>query len=382
VRLRLPAPGDTVAVVLKLPGESCNINCHYCYEKRKPYGKPIRLSREILSKFLRAAGDRPLAVMLHGGEPLLVGTSHMAELLAELRAYPGPIALSVQTNGMLLNRQWLDFFDDQWPDLDIGVSLDGDDAGNAHRVDFRDRPVYGRVVRALDLLAERNRDIGIITVVTRKLLGRAPDIIAEMRRYSCVKVVKFSPCLDYDVVSKQYNSPNTKSLAILNPGNSGMPGWATTPSEYTEFLSEVYACWKATGAYKSFVVEPFISILRSHGGQDVDFTHFSERKEPFILTLYPDGRVGSCDELTMPAATLGHIDDLTSLDDWLDLSTNQSLRLSLEERLSACSGCSHESVCHGGSLADRIRYGDSAIGDEYCDARRKLIDAIAGPVKQ
>ena len=97
------------------------------------------MSPEILQRFLGLLGDRPLSVMLHGGEPLLAGRQRMLGLLQTLERHQGPVSYSLQTNGLLLDSRWLDFFDAHCPSLDIGVSLDGDLAGNAHRVDYRGR---------------------------------------------------------------------------------------------------------------------------------------------------------------------------------------------------------------------------------------------------
>lgn len=69
MELQLPAPGETILAMLKLPGEMCNINCHYCYERRKPYPNALMLKPEVLRKFLGLCEGRPLAVELHGGEP-------------------------------------------------------------------------------------------------------------------------------------------------------------------------------------------------------------------------------------------------------------------------------------------------------------------------
>src|SRR6185437_9446904 len=104
-----------LSVVLKLPGETCNINCHYCYEKRKPYPGSSSLTAEMLEQFLTLMGERPLSVMLHGGEPLLVGQHRMLSLIRVLMQHPAPVSYSIQTNGTLLNARWLDFFDEHCP---------------------------------------------------------------------------------------------------------------------------------------------------------------------------------------------------------------------------------------------------------------------------
>lgn len=374
VGLLIPVDGDPLAVVLKLPGETCNINCHYCYEKRKPYPGAAFLEPSTVESFLALAGDRPLSVMLHGGEPLLAGRARIGELIAVLGRHSRPVSLSIQTNGILLNDKWIDFFEEHCPDIEIGISLDGDAQGNEHRVDYRGRPTYGKVTKAFELLERRGWDCGVIVVVSRKVLGRADEVVAEMLRYPSIKNVKLSPCLDYDVTSKDHRGVTGRQINLLNPG-AGMPGWATTPSEYADFLAESFASWRNLGAYRRFLLEPFVSIVRALNGQPTDFTHFDERKDPFVVTVYPDGRIGTCDELEMPAALLGHVDDAVPIGELLGRARSNELFGLLESLMASCDGCRVREVCRGGSLPDRVRLAADEQRTEYCNARGRIIDS-------
>lgn len=62
-----------LSVILKLPGEVCNINCVYCYEKRRPYENNKFMNPNDVTKFLNLFNGRPLSIELHGGEPLILG---------------------------------------------------------------------------------------------------------------------------------------------------------------------------------------------------------------------------------------------------------------------------------------------------------------------
>jgi uncharacterized protein len=372
--LLFPARDESLAVVLKVPGETCNINCHYCYEKRKPYPGSSYLEPATLTKFLEQVGNRPLSVMLHGGEPLLAGRARTGQLLDVLAGHSAPVSLSVQTNGILLDDRWLTFFEHRWPDIEIGVSLDGDFEGNAHRVDYRGKATYDRVVAGLRVLEQRGWNCGVIVVVSRKLLGRAEQLVEEMLRYPGVKNVKLSPCLDYDVVSKTHRGVTGTQINLLNAG-SGMPGWATTPQEYAEFVEEVLAVWRRRGAYRSFLIEPFVSIIRAAAGHPTGFTHFDDRKDPFIVTLYPDGRIGSCDEMDMPAALLGHVDDGIPVDDLIAQGRERGVFSQMETLMAECDGCRVRSMCRGGSLPDRIRFKTAEQRLDYCQSRMKIIDS-------
>lgn len=375
--LLLPNASDTIAVVMKLPGETCNINCHYCYEKRKPYDSAKFLKPELVRRFLALCNGKPLRVILHGGEPLLIGVEPMRAILGTLRDYQGPIRLAIQTNGLLLSERWLRLFDEQWADIEIGVSLDGDAEGNAHRVDFRDRPTFDRVCNAFSLLAHHGRRCGAIMVVTRQSIGRAETAMDEFASHPAIAAVKLSPCLDYNVVTKAKAPNNRRSIELLNPFGEGLPGWATTPAEYTEFVVKATAVWRTKGYWRQFLLEPVVSIVRGLAGRPVNFTHFGQRKEPFIVTLYPDGMIGSSDELQMPQGRLGHVNDDVPLDEILSYKAVPQLHDRLQRMLAKCSGCTHVDTCNGGSLADRLRLEGSPFEEGYCNAKRGLVDAIA-----
>ena len=120
--LQLPQPGESLTAIVKLAGMACNINCYYCYEKRKPYPDEAWLTPATLARFLEVCGSRPLRIVLHGGEPLLIGVRRMRALLKVFAAYPGPLELTMQTNGLLLSDAWIDLFDEYFPDIDTAGS--------------------------------------------------------------------------------------------------------------------------------------------------------------------------------------------------------------------------------------------------------------------
>ncbi|MGW0998319.1 radical SAM protein [Streptomyces sp. NPDC002523] len=148
---------NAVSVILKLHGETCDIDCLYCYEKRKEAPGGARIDASQVRRLAELFQGRPLAVELHGGKPLTAGRDHVADVLRELAAHPNVVRVSLQTHGVLLSDEWLDLFDRLYPDLQIGISLGGDAAGNAWRVGYDGQPVYPRVVGALRLLAARSR---------------------------------------------------------------------------------------------------------------------------------------------------------------------------------------------------------------------------------
>jgi len=374
--LAKPGPEDGLEVIVKLVGESCNLNCHYCYERRKPYDQAKVLDAASLGRFLRLCGGRPLSIGLHGGEPLLVGRDRMRSLFEVFRAYPGRLRLNLQTNATLLDDTWLDFLDREWQELHLGISLDGTQEMNEHRVDSRNQSTFAQVVGCLNRLERRGKLVGVISVVTRLALGGASQLLDLLGEFKTVAAVNLAPCLDYNVSSKNYRNLSGKAIRVLNPRAEGVPGWATTPDEYATFVTAAFDHWRARGLFHQFTVEPITSVLRKLMGKGAESCHFQESKCAFVLTLYPDGRIGSCDELGMPEAALGELRELESVEPLLDLRHKPDWDQALGGLMKKCSTCSYQTTCGGGCLATRKRYLGTEFDEAYCAYRAKLIDHV------
>lgn len=86
---------------------------------------------------------------LHGGEPLLYGKSRFKKLLDVMRAVVGPerIKFSVQTNGLLLDEEWVDLLTDFG--VHVGISIDGPPSPLSQRIDKNGRDTTPDVVDVL-----------------------------------------------------------------------------------------------------------------------------------------------------------------------------------------------------------------------------------------
>ena len=103
-----------------------------------------------------------MSVILHGGEPLLAGAARLAEIARQLRRAVTPVCaldLRVHTNGVRLDEEFCEVF--LAAGVKVGVSLDGDRAGNDLHRRYRDgRSSYDQVIRAVGLLrSDRYREL-------------------------------------------------------------------------------------------------------------------------------------------------------------------------------------------------------------------------------
>jgi uncharacterized protein len=115
---------------------------------------------------------RPFAVVLHGGEPLLLGFTKLEYMIFSLRdALPDECSISLQTNGILINKKILDLCSNTR--TTISVSLDGPKATHdKSRVGHTGKGTYDKVLQGLTLLREHHDSeflfTGLLAVVDIK----------------------------------------------------------------------------------------------------------------------------------------------------------------------------------------------------------------------
>jgi uncharacterized protein len=148
-------------VLLKVASR-CNLNCSYCYvynmgdEAWRTLPKRMRPeTQELVVAQLGGLYRRqayPFAVVLHGGEPLLIGAKRLGELLTALRSeLPWECSLSIQTNGVLITDAILDICAAHR--VGVSVSIDGPaHVHDANRVDRRDRASHPAVQAGIQRL--------------------------------------------------------------------------------------------------------------------------------------------------------------------------------------------------------------------------------------
>lgn len=122
---------DTVLVKV---ASRCNINCTYCYVYNMGDSgwaeMPNHISQETTLAVAKSLDEltqiqtRPFAVILHGGEPLLLGAKKLDRVLSELRSVvPSACSFGLQTNGILITDEILDVCFKY--KTTISVSIDG-----------------------------------------------------------------------------------------------------------------------------------------------------------------------------------------------------------------------------------------------------------------
>jgi uncharacterized protein len=148
-------------VLLKVASR-CNINCSYCYVYHMGDDNWTNLAKwmsagtmDAVCEGLAAVADRQdrcFSVVLHGGEPFLLGAAKLSYLLKNLReVLPASYPISIQTNGVLITRQLLDICSQY--QASVAVSLDGpEQVHDKYRVNHQGTGTFQAVIRGIEAL--------------------------------------------------------------------------------------------------------------------------------------------------------------------------------------------------------------------------------------
>jgi uncharacterized protein len=189
-------------VIVKIHGR-CDLACDYCYVYKHAdqswRSKPKTMDKAVISRlairlaeYMREHELPDMRVIIHGGEPLLAGQEKIDYLVKTLRQTVPPdreLTFIMQTNGTQLNTEWLELC--LRHRITVGVSIDGDAAGNRHRLFANGQSSYEQVRAGLELFQqERYKELLGIILCHRPQERSGRDI----RTPAAIRRTKRCPC--------------------------------------------------------------------------------------------------------------------------------------------------------------------------------------------
>ena len=231
-------PAGRLDTVLVKTASRCNIDCSYCYVYQGPDTtwrlQPKRMHREtaeaLRDRLVEQARrqEAGFAIVLHGGEPLLLGLGELGALLRGLRAHLSPDRhpISIQTNGTLLGEELLDLFAETR--TSVSVSIDGPpEANDLARLDHRGESTHAATMRGIARLASHS-DSEFLFAGTLSVIQPA---VAPRLVYEFLKALG-TPNMDFLLQDGNHDR--------LPPGKSGFDG-----TEYGKWLIDLFDLYLA-----------------------------------------------------------------------------------------------------------------------------------------
>lgn len=351
----------------------CNLNCTYCYIynsadsrwKDQPHFMSEQTARQTAARtreHLLRHDKHDLLILLHGGEPLLGGRSHLEMLLAvideELRSHGFKVDIGIQSNLVLLTRDIADFL--LLHQVKVGTSLDGPpEWTDKSRRDHAGRPTSERVERQLRLLMEpRYKRIyaGILCVINID----APA--AVVLNY----LLDFAP-------------PSIDFLFPLNNHDNPPAGKTADPSAtpYGDWLINAFDNWWAQGAPSD--IRLFGNIMRLACGLPSNVESMGTSVVDLIV-VETNGDIEGVDSLksTFNGATvLGCNVFQNDFDTVAKHPLVHFRQIGMQQLCAVCKSCPVVKICGGGYIPHR--YSVASLYDNpsvYCRDLEKIIRHI------
>ena len=353
-----------LSIMLKPASSLCNLRCQYCFyadeaahREQASYGMMSEDTLEAILKRTLAFAEGSCTIVYQGGEPTLAGLGFFRramELEQKWNVNGVAIHHSIQTNGMVLDREWAAFFREHR--FLVGLSLDGNrKVHDANRLDPTGQGTFGRVMESLNLLKEYKVEFNVLTVVTRQTVPQIKQIYQFFSRLG-VEYQQYIPCLD--------------PLEAV----PGKQGYSLDEESYLQFLKNLFDCWypEAKQGHLRYV-RYFIGLMNLLAGNPPGVCEMNGVcSRQYVVEA--DGSVYPCDFYMLDDWRLGNL----TTDSFPELERRrQALGFIEASRVypPQCRSCKWAPLCRGGCRRDRLAMPDGSLGvNRYCGAFRSFFE--------
>jgi uncharacterized protein len=349
------------------PTHICNLACTYCYndDVRDPVMKPKTLERIVQQSFDYARRKEifdSVEFIWHGGEPMVPGLKFY-ESVAELQQkYSDGIEYSniMQTNGVLINSKWIEFFKKH--NYSVSISIDGPKhMHDTYRIDGRGRGSFDRVFKAIELVQASGLNNGCALVVSKATKDHVEEIFKFMAERK----------LPFNVIPMNKSGSARENYSDLRLDSE----------EYAPTWIKMYDMWFNASGEDYIYVSDFIrktkAILTGRARDCVALSQCGNMN----FSTDPVGDIYPCASLS------GHNDLIFGnilTNDLVDiLNSDRATKYRTREVDPHCASCKWQHICHGGCPARSYKFfdGDYNRRDYYCPSLYAMYEHVEQRIK-
>ena len=348
------------SLLIKPAGPDCNLDCKYCFYLDRAQlfeAGQHRMNDKVLSALIQQSLEQSTGQMNYawqGGEPTLMGLDFY-KTVVELQRRHGRgklVANAIQTNGILLDREWVEFFRKHgWL---VGISLDGPaHIHNRYRKNVGGGDSHELTERGARLLLANHVAVNALSVVNAYSI-RYPEAIYEYLKRLGFVYMQFIPCVEVDKESGQVTD------------------YSISAEAYGEFLIRLFEVWREDfqNDQPSTSIRYFDSVLNTYMGHHPgDCTLLAECGE--YLVVEHDGSVYSCDFYVNEEHLLGRLPD-DELAPMLNGPIQQDFGARKARLPGECLECQWRQHCQGGCPKDRHDQGSGARLNVLCEGWKQF----------
>ncbi len=382
-------------LLAKPSGSTCNIDCKYCFFLSKEALYPDekhRMSQATLETYLRQLLEShrtpEVTVAWQGGEPTLMKVEffrHAVELVEKHRKPGQVVKHTFQTNGILLDDEWCEFF--RQHDFLVGLSVDGPrEIHDTFRVDRRAQGTFDLVMRGWQQLRKHGVEFNILCTVNAANQNHGREVYRFFRDELGAKWVQFIPIIE---------RATEQTIQLANLGWSEQPGRKRVL--YTQTGNRVTDRSVGARQYGQFLLDIFEEWLRHDVGRvyvqlfDVTLEALFGRHLLCIHAptcglgpaLESNGDLYSCDHFVEPGFRLGNIHETHMLE---LMASPEQRKFGLDKRdalTAQCRSCEVRALCNGGCPKDRFALSrDGEEGQNYLCAGLELFFTRSRPAME
>ncbi len=351
------APARNLTLLIKPASSACNLQCQYCFYEDLSNHRQIKnkgmMNEETIRKILYSAKEMIqdkgfLQILFQGGEPTLAGLpffKRFLEIEQELGLFETQIAHSIQTNGILLDEKWAQFFSDHH--FLVGISIDGtSECHDLYRIDSNKNGTWDQVVSKINLFRQFPIELNLCCVIHHEASLAAQNIYKSLCQFHDLPL-QFIPCLD--------------------PLDQNKKPFSLHPQDYGQFLCEIFDMWYADlekGIYRSVrFIDDYLRIIMGLTPTNCALLGHCGS----YIVVEADGSLYPCDFYVLDEWYLGNIRNI-SFQEALASAIHQEFIQQGQLHLDECRSCPYLKYCQGGCKRDRIN--QKTI---YCEAYQQFL---------
>lgn len=252
------------------------------------------LLEEYIRQLIQSQKVNEVTVSWQGGEPTLMGIDFFRraiDLQNKFKISGMNVFNTMQTNGILINDEWCEFFKEN--NFLIGLSIDGTkDLHDFYRVDKGGHGTFDKVVNAARLMQKHNVDFNLLTTVHAANADYPLEIYRFFRDDLGAKFIQFIPIVE------------RKNDTGFQEGNE-VTDRSVTSGQWGNFLIKIFDEWVRRDVGEVFI-QMFDAALASWYGIQPSMCIFLE-KCGMAAALEHNGDFYSCDHFVEPKYLLGNI---------------------------------------------------------------------------
>jgi uncharacterized protein len=289
---------------------------------------------KVISKFLNYPINN-INFIWHGGEPLLNGIIYYKKILylqEKCNTNNVNIVNSIQSNGTLMNEEWVKFFKEY--KFNVGISFDGPKVlHDSQRINCSKESTFDSILNAILLLQRYKVPYGILSVVSKKSI-----------EYGAINILKF------------YLDKNIKNIAFLKqrPKINLSREFSNIDTKYSEefnnFMKQVFDFWFENNN-SEIKIRELNSILSILLGGSSRICTIGGNCIGQNFSIETNGDIYHCDfSVNDNSYKLGNIVDNSVNEIMNKNKANKLNSIALEYKNDKCKECKWLSFCNGGCV--------------------------------